>query len=453
MKLCNLGHAGFFVEAEDALVLVDPLVGGGDVEPIERVNIQTHGARAKDIVLTSADALHAHAPSLRELLGGRRLIAPADVLGRIGRVVDRAHDVLALEPFAPRSVAGIEWTMLPGEGSDLTVLARHGDDVVWFVGPASIDRNRALIIGDRLDGCRALAVLSSDVSHVSRVAHGGARGFPQQAVAERVRTAAGLRRAGFTLAVTGGAARVGDCAWANRLAAPLSTARLARELSRDGGGSGGEGQVIAPPVGRWFDTAGALCDAALETTRSSQVVRFDPSVGIPDVVGEGALVNNLAGILHERLAGLMRHKLLYGFYASLVSWDVRLEIRELGGESSRRTVATFGERSVNVETDPEGAGNVTLTLSSRSLAALLAGDVTAEALSASGRLRSSERLLRVNGASVQRPSWVGLQAPDSEVARSALGYLLSPLTLATLLSPQPALPRWPGRWLGEHAQP
>ena len=127
-------------------------------------------------------------------------------------------------------------------------------------------------------------------------------------------------------------------------------------------------------------------------------------------------------------------------------------LRELSPRS-RDAVASFGERSVNVETDPEGAGNVTLTLSSRSLAALLAGDVTAEALSASGRLRSSERLLRVNGASVQRPSWVGLQAPDSEVARSALGYLLSPLTLATLLSPQPALPRWPGRWLGEHAQP
>ena len=436
MRLCNIGHAGWLIEHGDHVVLVDPLVPGDAIEPRELAAIEPLLARVTHVVATSADPLHGHAPTLRKLLPGRHFVVPRDVLPRLARVGGAAASVIELPPVSGVTAAGLTWTALPDPGPVAsTVLVSGAGEAVWFVGAASVDRNRALLLANRIGDARAIAVVDGLPDHPLDIAHGAGRGFPAAAVAERVRVAGALREAGFTVVLAGGVVGRGQMQWIDAFAEPIAIARLARELD-----------VTAAVVGRWLDARGAVSGPALPTsTRETQP--FDPSRGIPEIGRAGAFVPGLDAIAGERY-GRLYERLAYGYAATLAEWAVHVELRELAADGDRRTLIAFGRDGVTVATDPPSAGTITITASAHALAALVAGERSAEELSASGELRTSERVVSTRRG-VARPSWVGLKPPGETVAWSPSGHVLTPLTLADLLRPDARPPSWPQRWPGE----
>jgi len=440
----NTGHCGFFVRCEQRLMWVDPLLPSSErgPQPREVVRARALEPEVTDILVSSAEPLHAHRATLRRLLPGRRLIAPSSVMAELADLASLARARKRLELFEPYAEGGVKVAALPTDGGASTSMVVQADGTsLWFVGEADVGFNTARRMRSWLGKQnRAAAVVSVDVAHPLHVFNGDRRGFPSSRVANRLTTSDCLRKAGFEVVIAGGIAFTGDLAWVNQYVAPISGARMIREL-------GSEGLVLAQ-IGRWGAVGGAAASLErLEVDTLDVATHFDPTSGYPDLRGRGPLVPDLAERLERCYRQLRAERWWTGFEASLVQWRVRLEVRELGEHEERTTVVAFtseGPQSMDVAVEP---GNCVAAVTSHGLEDLLVGRRRASELSLAGELRTSERIFRVFGPNTRRPSWVGACALGETLDANVdgLGYVPTPIALVDLLSPSAPHLAWPSR--------
>lgn len=441
MLLASLGHESLLVTSGGCGVLVDPLspLHGGFGPEARCPDAVLDDVPCDAVVLTSADVCRLHVPTLERLGRGRQIWLAGAIDPR--RVREPAASGAIVDGRV--KVSGGLWAdrASASRSRDCGVLVGSDACLLWIPGPdrpLGQDVTRA-----RLLGCtRRYVIASACLDHPRRVARGGARGFPADAHAARVRNTAELASAlDAAVLVVGGLGFHDAASWLNPLAQPLSRRQLCEDL---GAFCPGLAAVPLDP-GRCFAAEEFAFDGReLPTLSEARPSGFDPSRGIPPLTARGMLADDPDVVLAAACNRLASDPTMAAHLGSAAEWDLTIEIAIAAVASPDRWTLDLGVAGPRARAGGSAIANVRAAITAAGFTALTRGNESVDELLLGGDLRIAERVHRVHAGCVRRPTFfdptAGLVGPGAD----RVFPLLSPSAWLGLLSPLASPPRWPG---------
>jgi len=336
LVISQIGHRGILCHNAYSACIIDPfIIGSESVRPLQEQEELSHIRQiCKTIILTGSDPSLLDFRSLKLLLPDCHLFAPSNVIDRVpDYLLNNSISINPCKPWQSAITNGFEITFIPGlNPKKFGVLVKYNQQCIWNLGASYVSASISARVKMLID-CPHLVVLNGSFDQGLRVAVSGNRSFPYARLEELFTQARILSKEGWErLLIVGGLSFSGRALWKQYFEYPLSRDQLISNLidllPRQCILSGRAGAVYLQ------DTNINTCLENPSIIAPLYEVPFDPTRGIPSLVGDGIYKDHYINRIISNVMAKHNHPVFCTAVALFRQLGVLIEFRIVSAEGT-----------------------------------------------------------------------------------------------------------------------